>query len=197
MKTRIAFALVCVILLALPCAAPAQTNKYDIKSGIITFDYTITMGKSKITDKRIVYFDDYGMKECREEFEGNKLKKSVFNDGKMFYTVMHASKTAFKRQEASRGTELRFGMTEEEKGKGSTKKLDNVTVAGKTCESFERRGKSDRIVFAGWNHLVLLTDYDTGTMKSTTRAVSVQENANVPPEKFMVPAGYTVQQQTM
>jgi hypothetical protein len=174
-----------------------QTSKYDIKSGIITFDYTIMLGKTKLTNKTIVYFDEYGMKECKEEYEGKELKKSFFSDGKTLYTVIHATKTAFKRGNASRGTELRFGMTEEEKGTGKTKKLDNIIVAGKTCESFERRGTSDRTVFAGWNHIVLLTDYDAGTMKSTTRAVSVQENVKVPPDKFMVPAGYKVQQSTI
>jgi len=200
MKTRIASGLICVILLALPCAAPAQTKKYDIKSGIITFDYIIFAGKAKITDKKIVYFDDYGMKECREEFEGNKLTKSFFSDGKTLYTVIHATKTAFKRGDAFRGTELRFDMNElsaKEKESGKAKKLENIIVAGKTCESFERRGNSDRTVLAGWNHIVLLTDYDAGTMKSTTKAVSIQENVSVPPDKFMVPAGYKVQQSTL
>jgi len=177
-----------------------QTGKYDIKSGIITFDYTIMLGKTKLTNKTIVYFDDYGMKECKEEYEGKELKKSFFSDGKTLYTVIHATKTAFKRGNAFRGTEFRFDLDEvsaKEKESGKARKLDNIIVAGKTCESFERRGTSDRTVFAGWNHIVLLTDYDAGTMKSTTRAVSVQENVKVPPDKFMVPAGYTVQQSTL
>ena len=200
MKTRIAIALTCVILLALPCATPAQTKKYDIKSGIITFDYTIIMGKTKITNKIMVYFDDYGMKECKEEYEDNKLTKSFFSDGKTLYTVIHATKTAFKRGDAFRGTELRFDVNEisaKEIASGKAKKLNNITVAGKTCESFERRGSSDRTVLAGWNHIVLLTDYDAGTMKSTTKAVSIQENVSVPPDKFMVPTGYKVQQSTL
>jgi hypothetical protein len=97
MKTRIAFALICVILLALPCATPAQTKKYDVKSGIITFETVIEMGTMKMSNKIMVYFDDYGMKECHDNYNGEKLATSLFSDGQIEYVVKHGEKTAQKR----------------------------------------------------------------------------------------------------
>jgi hypothetical protein len=42
---------------------PAQTKKYDIKSGIVTYDIATSIGEMKVGSKAIVYFDDYRMKE--------------------------------------------------------------------------------------------------------------------------------------
>ena len=195
MKTLFPALFFAILVLTIPGGLDAQTRKYDIKSGIITFEQTSTMGKMKVQEKIVVSFDDYGMKECRETFDGDLVKEVFFSDGKTLYTVMPAQKTAYKRGAASRGTELRFDWEEisaKDKADGKAKKCGNLTIAGKPCESFEVTSSAGKMTFAGWDHITLLTDMDGHQMKSVTRAVKVEEYARVPAEKFKVPAGFAV-----
>jgi hypothetical protein len=178
--------------------AQVPVKKYDIKSGIVTFESITKIGKMEMKDKLVVYFDDYGMKECKETFSGDKLTESFFSDGKDLYLVKHGNKMAFKRGTASRGTELRvewteFG-TEKDRSSGVYKKLPAMTVAGKKCEMFEHNDdKGNTTRYGGWNKILLFMDMKTGSMQTTQRAVKVEENVKVPPEKFAVPKGFTVQ----
>lgn len=180
------------------CLAQTTMKKYDIKSGVVTFEAITMMGKMEMKDKAVVYFDDYGMKECKETFSDDKLRESFFSDGKDLYLVKTDQKTAFKRGTASRGTELRvewmeFG-TEKDRQSGVYKKLPVMTVAGKKCEMFEHNdGKGNITQYGGWKKILLFMDMKTKSMQTTQRAVKVEENAKVPPEKFAVPKGFTVQ----
>ena len=174
-----------------------QGKKYDIKSGIVTFDNIMTMGGMKIANKAIVYFDDYGMKECKETFEDGKLKESFFSDGKTLYRLLHANKKAYKSGDAYRGTELRCDwneVSERDKKAGKAKQLPRMTVAGKQCDAFQVVSSSGTTTFAGWNHICLLTELTSKNMSSVAKAVSIQENAKVSPDKFKVPAGYQLKQ---
>ena len=60
MKSYTVLSLIVSLLLVVSVQSSAQTRKYDIKSGIVTFDIAITIGDMKVTSKAIVYFDDYG-----------------------------------------------------------------------------------------------------------------------------------------
>ena len=193
MKTLLALSAAFAMLAALPHDAHAQFKKYDIKSGIITFETVIEMGTMKMKNKIMVYFDDYGMKECHENYNGEKLATSLFSDGQMEYVVMHGEKTAYTRGKAFRGTEYRFDwneISEKDRTSGKAKKLPNVTVAGKNCESFMVGSSADKTVYAGYGHVCLMIDVSSSTMRSLIKAVKFEENAKVPPEKFAVPAGY-------
>lgn len=177
--------------------ATAQTKKYDIKSGIVTFEIDMTVGKMKMAQKAIVYFDDYGMKECKETFADGKLQQSFFSDGKTMYTLKHSKKEAYKSGDAYRGTEMRFDWDEVsacDKKEGKAKQLPGMTIAGKKCEAFRVTTSSNTTRFAGWNHICLLIDVTSKGVSTVTKAVSVQENANVPSDKFKVPAGYQLKQ---
>lgn len=196
MKTLFPVLILGILMMADPGGLRAQTRKYDIKSGIITFEQTATMGTMKMVEKIVVSFDEYGMKECRETFDGDIVREVFLSDGKTLYTLIPARKTATKGGEASRGTELRFDWDEvsaKDKADGKAKKVGNVTIAGKPCESFEVKSSAGKMTFAGWNHITLLTDMDGNQMKSVTRAVKVEENARIAAEKFKVPAGFKVQ----
>ena len=184
-----------VILLALFAfsASEAQTKKYDIKSGIITFETTMKMGSMSIVTKSIVYFDDYGTKECRETYEGDALKESFFSDGKNLYEVYFANKMATKRGAAYRGTEFRFNwndISDKDKKSGKAKQLPGVTVAGKKCEAFEYSDGGTTTKYAGWGNICLMIDLTSKNMSSVTKAVKLEENAKVPGDKFVVPAGF-------
>ncbi len=102
------------IMLTFVAVAAAQTaiKKYDIKSGIITFQNDITMGTMQLKTKVIVYFDDYGMKECKETYTEDKLKSGTFSDEKNIYILFPNRKVAMKQGAAYRGTEVRVDRNE-------------------------------------------------------------------------------------
>jgi len=186
------------IVFVVAALAQAQVKKYDMKSGVVTYESIIKMGDFQIKKKVVVSFDDFGMKECKETFAKDKLEESFFSDGKNLYLVKPGGKTAYKRGTASRGTELRvewseFG-TEKDRQSGKYKKLPAMKVSGKDCEMFEYNdGKGTVTQYGGWNKILLYMDLKTKSMESTQRALKVEENAKVPAEKFKVPAGFAVQ----
>jgi hypothetical protein len=198
MKTYTIFLLICAVFLMMTSPLRSQIKKYDIKSGIVTYDLIMKMGKMEIKKKTIVSFDDFGMKECRETFSDNKLEESYFSDGKNLYAARPAKKIVFKQGAAYRGTELRvewteFG-TEKDRQSGKIKKMPAMSIAGKNCESFESNdGKGTVTRYGGWNKILMYLHVKTKSVESVQKAVKVEENAKVSEEKFKVPAGYAVQ----
>jgi hypothetical protein len=198
MKTYTIFLLLCAVFFMMSSPLRSQIKKYDIKSGIVTYDLIMKMGKMEIKKKTIVSFDDYGMKECRETFSGNKLEESYFSDGKNLYAVRPAKKIVFKQGAAYRGTELRvewteFG-TEKDRQSGKIKKMPAMSIAGKNCESFgSDDGKGTVTVYGGWNKILMYMHVKTKSVETVQKAVKVEENVKVSEDKFKIPAGYAVQ----
>ena len=198
MKRNILFFLSAVILFVVTAAAQTPVKKYNIKSGIITFESIMKMGDFEIKKKMVLYFDDYGMKECKETFSKDKLEESNFSDGKNLYFVKHNQKTAFKQGSAYRGTELRvewseFG-TEKDRQSGKYKKLPPKKVAGKDCDMFEYNdGKGTITLYGGWNKILLYMEMKSKDMESIQRALKIEDNVKVPTEKFMTLIEYKVE----
>jgi len=200
MKTLFAVCVAAGLALSVNGQAQAQTKKYDVKSGILTLEISVKTGGMDLKSTATVYFDDYGMKECREKYTGDKLTESYFSDGKTLYTVIHSKKTAYRRGDALRGTEMRFDQNELPEKDRAVEKitlLPNVVIAGKTCASFVKQGISETTTFAGWGHITFLVAVDGKTVKSATKVTSFKENVSIPPEKFAVPAGYEIKQSQM
>lgn len=195
MRRKLILLLSLTIFLAAATGAQTANKKYDIKSGIVTYESVMKMAGMEMKQKLIVYFDDFGMKECKETYSGDTLEESYFSDGKELYRVKPDEKKAFKQGTASRGTELRvewseFG-TEKDRQAGKYKKLPEMTIAAKKCDMFEYNdGKGTVTKYGGWNKILLYMDMQTKNLQSTQKALKVEENVKVPPEKFQVPAGY-------
>jgi len=175
-----------------------QTKKYDIKSGIVTYETDMKMGQMDMKTKSIVYFDDYGIKECRETYVQDKLRDVFFSDGKELYVLKTDKKIALKRGEAVRGTEFRVDVSEFGTQKDHPdvvcKKLASTTIAGKTCKGFQCTGKDGTVTqYYGWDKILMALKLKTKNIESSQQAVKIEPNAIVPPEKFAVPAGYTIQ----
>jgi hypothetical protein len=139
MKQPITYLTIAATLFILTFNASAQTKKYDIKSCTITFEMTQKMAGLDMKNKVVLSFDDYGMKECRETYQGDKIREVYFSDGESLYSLNPAKKTATKRGEADLGTEVRIDWSDvssDDKKSGKAKKLPNITIAGKSCESF-------------------------------------------------------------
>ncbi len=176
-----------------------MVKKYGIKSGIITFETAMEMSGMKIPGKKMIYFDDYGMKECEETYEDDVLKESFVSDGKDRFKLFHAGKTIYKVGTATNGIAMPFNwdeVSQKDKGAGIAKSGGKVTVAGKECDSFtyvtETAGAQTTTKYAGWNHILLSMELSTSDMKSSEIAIKFEENAVVPADKFKAPAGYKV-----
>ena len=195
---RICSVLLVVSVFVFFVTAQTPEKKYNIKSGIVTYEQIMKMGKMEMKEKIVVYFDDYGMKECKDTYSGEKLEESFLSDGKDLYLLKPKQKKAFKQGTASRGTELRvewteFG-TEADRKAGKYKKLAAMTVAGKNCEMFEYNDGAGTISrYGGWNKILLYQETKTESVQSIQRAVKVEENVTISPDKFKVPAGFAVQ----
>ncbi len=176
-----------------PTTAPAR--KYDIKSGIVTFERAMNVGGTKLSNRVVVTFDDYGIKECRDEFVGDVLKQSYFTDGVKQYSTMYDKKTTYRRGESSRGTEYRVAWDEvssTDKRLALVKQVSDIRVVGKTCEAYSVAREKEKTTFAGWGHVCLLMDTRSGSVHVIQKAVKFVENPVVDPAKFEPPTGFEV-----
>jgi len=197
MKRSMSYLAIAAMLVFLTLITNSQTKKYDIKSGIITFESTQKMAGLgfDIQNKVVVLFDDYGMRECRETYQGNEIKEVYFSDGKDLYSLQPVKKAAFKRGKAVRGCETTIDWSDissDDKKAGKAKQLPNITLAGKTCESFEYTSGGESTTYAVWNHILMMIDMKSKQMSMLKKAVAVDEKTAVSEDKFKVPAGYTI-----
>ncbi|MGD0341692.1 MAG: hypothetical protein ABSA76_08310 [Bacteroidales bacterium] len=172
-------------------APVSAVKKYGIKSGIVTFE-SAGMG---IKFKVVLYFDDFGSKEAEEKYDiDNNVSEKTLCDGTNRYNLIYKTKTAVKRGSCSNGTAYRFDWNEVSQAGPEYKaqKLANVTIAGKDCESFSMVSSGSTITYAGWNNICMLIDQNTQFGKLTYKAVSIEENATIPADKFKVPADFQV-----
>jgi len=197
MKQPITYLAIAATLLILTLNVTAQTKKYDIKSCTITFEMTQKMASFDMKNKVVLSFDDYGMKECRETYQGDKIREVFFSDGKSLYSLNPDKKTATKRGDAIRGTEVRVDWSDvssDDKKSGKAKQLPNIVLAGKSCESFMADAGGSSTTYASWNHVLMMIDMKSKDMTMLKKAVTVDEKTAVSPDKFKVPTGYTIKQ---
>ena len=178
-------------------AAQVATQKYDIKSGIVTFESVSKVGTMEMKLKFVVYFDDYGMKECKETYKDGKLVNVFFSDGKTLYALNPGKKTASKKGDSSRGTEPRMEFSEmgsqKDRDSGKVKKIAPMQVAGKQCEVIETNDGSGTVTqYAGWKKIMVYMKSSSASTTTTIKATNIEENVAVPGVKFQVPAGYAI-----
>jgi hypothetical protein len=198
---RISMILVVALFVGICQVLTAETvaKKYDVKSGIVTMDSVMKIGKMEIKTVIIVYFDDFGIKECKETYMDGKLNGTVFNDGKNKYSLNFSKKTAKKTDKASNdGTELRVDMnwmaSKKDIDSGKVKKGAPMTIAGKQCEIVETVASNGEITqYGGWNKVMVYLKTGSADTSTIIKANKIEENAKVPASKFAVPAGFTLQ----
>ena len=182
--------------------APATSSsykKYDIKSGIISTSTKMEMSGMKIETKNITYFDDYGIKECNEEYKTvngveTLTTRDFVKDG-FRYICSVENKGGMKTKASGYGVAAPFNMEEASTMKDNQfKKLADETVCGKPCNSFSMVTPSGNIKMYGWNRIALKTVVDNSEMKMKTETVAskIEENVAIPADKFEVPAGVTM-----
>jgi hypothetical protein len=169
-------------------------KKYQIKSGTITYETVLNTISVHLKFKKVVYFDNYGMKERRDTYTGDTLDESLMSDGKNMYNIMHKTKEAFKTGQAYHGTESKFGwdeISQEDKALGKAKKYPDEIIAGKKCEVYHVEIYPVLAIYAGWKNICLFTEIKSKGGSSISRAVKV-EVGPVDSSKFLIPGGYTI-----
>jgi hypothetical protein len=195
MKRSTAYLAIAAMLVLVTLASNGQTKKYDIKSCTVTFEITQKVAGMDIKNKVVLSFDEYGMKECRETYRGDKIVEIYFSNGKDLYRLNPAKKTATKMGDGSLGTEGRIDwndISRADKKAGNAKQLPNMTIAGKTCEAFVANVAGSSTTYANWNHIQMMIDMKSKDVTTLKKAVAVDEKTAVSADKFKVPAGYTL-----
>jgi hypothetical protein len=196
-KVSVLFFALAMMVATQGIAAQVAIQKYDIKSGIVTLESVMNVGTMEMKFKYVVYFDDYGMKECKETYKDGKLVNIYFSDGKTLYAVSPGKKTAVKKGDASRGTELRVEFSEmgsqKDRDTGKVKKIAPMLVAGKQCETIETNDGSGTVAqYAGWKKIMMYMKSKSVNTTTTIKATKIEENVDVPAAKFQVPDGYMI-----
>ncbi len=191
------------VFISIQALAQTQVKKYDVKSGMVTYDQVMKVGKMEIKKKVIIYFDDYGMKECRETFDKDKLEDIYFSDGQFVYSIKPGKKVAYKQEKAYRGVGIcvdwrEFG-TDKDKQAGKIVIKPSMKVAGQTCEVFETRDSKGKptALYAGYKKILMYMSTKSTYTDMEQKAAKFEENANVPADKFKVPSGYTIDSSQM
>jgi hypothetical protein len=195
MKRNIFLLLITMIFII--AAAQAQFHKYDIKSGIATIEIESTIASMKIKMTKIVYFDDYGIKECEETYSKGKLSGILLCDGKNKYSLDLNKKTAKNMGPSTNGTGMRIDIndmgTEKDIKSGKVKIISSMTIAGQTCEVIQVSRSKTPDIYAGWHKVMVYLKTSGSGVNTLIKAVKLEANAAVPKEKFEIPAGYTIQ----
>jgi len=194
MQGRTVAMLVASFLGLLLQGASAQEKKYDVKSGIVTYETTTLEGRVRVAGRIVLYFDQYGQMECKDTYVNGMLKESVLCDGRTVYTLWHDQRIVFRRGPATQGTEVRFdpeSMPLTDRGEAVVHRLPSMSFAGRSCEAYERVTRAGSTKYAGADHIMLYCERSVRGEEWVMKAVSIDVTAKVPAWKFAPPAGYT------
>jgi|WetSurMetagenome_2_1015567.scaffolds.fasta_scaffold14091_2 hypothetical protein len=187
-----------------PDQSKVELNKrYQIKSGIITYQISNNMMQGKMTS--ILYFDDYGAKEAREiitEFSmmGQTIKShklSLMKEGYL-YDLDINKKTGTKiKGILPKGSDYDVSKFSDEMMKEyNVKKEGSEDVAGKTCEKISMENKKSNMkgTVYNWQGITLKSDVDMGKINVKTVATKIEENTSIPSSKFEIPSDISIKE---
>jgi len=175
---------------------PAINGKYKIKSGIITMN-SETMG---MIQKIIMYFDDYGNKECVEtkgEMDLGVAGKIPFNNVNItsdgyIYNIDMTSKTGTKTKIKSFGNSNNIdfsNLTEEMMKQMKITKQGTEVFIGKTCEKYtlEDPALKMKSSYWVWNGIPMKTEMNMAGVIVKVIVTKIEENCTISAEKFIIP----------
>ena len=169
-------------------------RKYDVKSGVITFNTSMNTITVDVTYKTVVSFDHYGMVERRDTYDGNVLSETFLSDGFNNYNISHKNKQIVRTGKAYRGTESKFGwdkISQEDIKAGKVVKDPPMIIAGKECMVYTILAGIATVTYGGWKHIILLNKVESPGGKS----ISIAEKVEIIPvdeNLFKLPEGYSI-----
>lgn len=190
------------ILAAFCVGAHAQEKIYDVKSGKVTMEMDM-MGQTIVQE---MYFDDYGAKQATVmDMQGQKMRQ-ITQDGSNIM-INDADKTA-TRMPAMGGmmgggrSDINWlNLDEKTIKKNKIEELGEEVIAGKTCKKYKYKVMmmGQAMTTTAWIYkgitLKSSASTDFGDMGQT--ATKVEENIQVDPSMFTIPAGVKVQDMDM
>ncbi len=175
--------------------AKETTGKYELETGII--EYKSSMMGFDAT--QTLYFDSYGQRESTEthmEVMGMKTHTiTIVKDG-IIYTYEPEKKTGTQVSATGGPVQINFReLTDELREKMNIREEGTETVLGRPCTKYSVDDLSMNMkgYYWIWKGIPLKMDVDLGMSKMVMEALSMEENADIPAERFEVPAGITMQ----
>jgi hypothetical protein len=164
--------------------------KYGMKSGVIQME-SVTMGMKQDV---IMYFDDWGnlmMNEIHMDFMGQKTHIVTIVKEGWTYQIDMIQKTGmkFKIDSASYDQINYMKMDEEMMKKNNMKYMGEVEILGRQCKEYEIDMKTENMLVttAIWNGIAMRSEATMMGMKTIITVTDIQENVEIPAEKFEVP----------
>lgn len=169
-------------------------KKYEVKSGVITFETSMNTLTVEVSYKTVISFDNYGMRERRDTYTGGTLSETFLSDGFNNYNISHTHKKIVRTGKAYRGTESQFGwdkISEEDVKAGKVRRDPPMTIAGKKCKVFTIMTGVATVTYGGWENIILLNKVESPGGKSISEAEKV-EIYPVDESTFKLPKGYAI-----
>lgn len=187
-----------LLLLAAPVAAapPAPRGPYDLKSG-----HLVQKGDFMGESTTEVWWDDYGAREARRTVStgevafGRKLQvetldirtpeRTINIDLKKMKGRVSAGMVPARQDDVS-------GMSAKQRADYKVEELPDRVVAGKTCKGISMEMNGFPIRAWTWKGIPMLTQTRVGGGMTSLETVSIEENVQVPPDRFKPPEGVTL-----
>lgn len=164
--------------------------RYNIKSGIITYNATIMLMDQQI----IMYFDDWGRKERREiniSIMGKKLNNVTLSDTTFVYTYNPEKNEGTRMPlDTENPDNINFTNLNDDKiRKFNIVKEGKETILDRNCivysMDYKKAGISGKYTI--WNGINLKTEASAQGMSVKIEAIKIEENVSIPVEKFIPP----------
>jgi hypothetical protein len=164
-------------------------GKYAIKSGIV--EYKSDMMGFPAT--QTLYFDNYGATESTVtvmDVMGIKTQTVTITKDGSVYNFDPTNKTGSKTPVMSSANVNFEDLSDQVVKDWNLKKEGKETLLGKECQkySMDNQSMSMKGYYWVWKGIALKMDVDMSTAKMLMEATSIQENVNIPAEKFEIPA---------
>jgi hypothetical protein len=165
--------------------------RYNLKSGIITFEATMLMMDQEV----VMYFDDYGLKQRSEiniSLMGKSMKNITLTDTAYVYSWDPESQKGNRIPVNTESPDnIDFTkLTEKVRTMYNIRDEGSEKVLGRNCKvysiDFKKAGVSGK--YYVWNGIALKTDVLAMGNNVKMTAIKIEENVAVPAEKFRVPS---------
>jgi outer membrane lipoprotein-sorting protein len=175
---------------------PVLQTRYSMKSAKVTSLMQMPGGMG--TSKSILYFDDHGKKEMRENItiikmagrEMNTNSRVIIRDG-YIYTWNIGQKTGNKIKMDTKFDPSSIDykkLTKELMDQFKMKEEGTADVLGKTCRvfSFEAEGMKGKSYV--WENIPMKTEMTIAGNSMVSEVTDLQENVSIPASEFELPA---------
>ena len=181
-----------IVFAAIPAQAAAK--RYQLKSGIVEYEYT----GANVSGTETLYFENYGEKEARysqQKISFMGVKQNVENvsyvDGQWAYSYDPKTKEASrinyeKMMQSMMGEKRAVDYSDEMLEAMGAAKVGTEKLLGKNCNIYEMKDFGTRVWV--WKGVALKTKMDFMNMQSTVIAKSFKENAKIDSAKVTLPS---------